>query len=152
MAQVEELLRETRQTLGIFESRLLLALAMQVRVERLVAHPEDEVTPEAESSFRDYAARRLAGEPYPYIAGEQEFYGRSFRVTPDVLIPRPDTELIVELALEELKRFTSPTVLDMGTGSGCIAITVALENPKAEVWASDMSGGSLGERYVRGGA
>ena len=143
MARVEELLRETRETIGIFETRLLLALAMHVRVERLVAHPEEEVTPEAETAFRGYAARRLAGEPYPYIAGEQEFYGRSFRVTPDVLIPRPDTELIVELALEELKRFRRPTVLDMGTGSGCIAITVALENPKAEVWASDRSEAAL---------
>ena len=88
MARVEELLRETRETIGIFETRLLLALAMHVRVERLVAHPEEEVTPEAETAFRGYAARRLAGEPYPYIAGEQEFYGRSFRVTPDVLFPR----------------------------------------------------------------
>lgn len=161
MARVEELLRETRETIGIFETRLLLALAMHVRVERLVAHPEEEVTPEAETAFRGYAARRLAGEPYPYIAGEQEFYGRSFRVTPDVLIPRPDTELIVELALEELKRFRRPTVLDMGTGSGCIAITVALENPKAEVWASDRSeaalevargnAGKSGVRFLQGG-
>ena len=150
MARVEELLRETRETIGIFETRLLLALAMHVRVERLVAHPEEEVTPEAETAFRGYAARRLAGEPYPYIAGEQEFYGRSFRVTPDVLIPRPDTELIVELALEELKRFRRPTVLDMGTGSGCIAITVALENPKAEVWASDRSEAAL--EVARGNA
>ena len=143
MATVGDLLREKRGELGIFEARLLLALALRCRTEHLVAHPEEEVPPEAEDVFRESVARRLKGEPYPYISGVQEFFGRPFRVTPDVLIPRPDTELLVETAIGLLKGKAAPRVLDLGTGSGCIAVTVALECPGAEVWACDVSEGAL---------
>lgn len=141
--QAEALIREFAPALGRFEARLILADALSVRPEALVAHPELEVSEALEREFRSRAARRAAGEPYPYIAGRQEFYGRSFRVTPAVLIPRPDTELIVETALGLIRELASPRVLDMGTGSGCIAVTVAKENPRARVWASDVSEAAL---------
>jgi release factor glutamine methyltransferase len=89
--------------------------------------------------------RRLAHEPVAYIVGEREFYGRPFRVTPAVLIPRPETEDVVDAALEALRapslssRREPPRVLDVGTGSGCIAITIALEAPVADVAATDVS-------------
>ena len=95
-------------------------------------------------------ARRAQAEPIAYITGEREFYGRTFRVTPDVLIPRPETELVVEEALTCLKslrlgaaRPRPPLVLDVGTGSGCIAITLALEHPGARVIATDISEAAL---------
>ena len=137
--RAEDLIREWAPKLGRFETRLLLADALGVRTEKLVAHPELEVEAEREAAFRRNALRRLSGEPYPYICGRQEFFGRDFRVTPAVLIPRPDTELLVETALELSKGFRSPRILDMGTGSGCIAVTLALECRASQVTALDVS-------------
>ncbi len=105
--------------------------------------------------------RRVAHEPVAYIVGEREFYGRSFRVTPAVLIPRPETEGVVEAALEILgsaalsTRTDPPRVLDVGTGSGCLAVTIALEAPAASVEATDISADALTiarENAVRLGA
>jgi release factor glutamine methyltransferase len=95
--------------------------------------------------------RRARREPLAYITGEREFYGRAFRVTPDVLIPRPETELLVERALAWLETFASDRpqgaaparVLDIGTGSGCIAVTLALESPEARLVATDVSASAL---------
>jgi release factor glutamine methyltransferase len=87
--------------------------------------------------------RRLTREPVAYIRGVQEFWGREFEVTPDVLIPRPETELLVEQALAFLHARTSPTTVDIGTGSGCIAITLALESPETTVYAVDVSAAAL---------
>lgn len=93
--------------------------------------------------------RRLANEPVAYIVGEREFYGRPFRVTNAVLIPRPETEDVVDAALEVLRapslslRPEPPRVLDIGTGSGCLAVTIALEAPAAEVQATDISADAL---------
>ena len=95
-------------------------------------------------------ARRARAEPIAYLTGEREFFGRAFRVTPDVLIPRPETELVVEEALACLharrpdpERSRPPVVVDVGTGSGCIAITLALEYPSARVVATDISEAAL---------
>jgi len=95
-------------------------------------------------------ARRRGGEPVAYITGEKEFYGRSFAVTPDVLIPRPETEGLVECALEAIDAAASAgtrgepvNVIDVGTGSGCIAVTLALERPGARVAATDISEAAL---------
>jgi release factor glutamine methyltransferase len=90
--------------------------------------------------------RRAAREPVAYITGRREFYGRTFRVTPDVLIPRPETELIIEEALRSVAGRASndaPRIIDVGTGSGCLAITLALELPSAEVIATDVSDSAL---------
>jgi release factor glutamine methyltransferase len=92
------------------------------------------------AAFDAAIARRAAREPFAYITGEREFYGRVFTVTRDVLIPRPETEGVIEAALEEAG---AVQVLDLGTGSGCLAITLALEVPDAHVIATDVSGAAI---------
>lgn len=97
------------------------------------------LTPEQALTFEAMVSRRAAGEPVAYIVGSREFYGHEFRVTPDVLIPRPETELLVERALTYAAGRPGPRVLDLGTGSGCIAVTLALELAGAHVVAVDRS-------------
>lgn len=121
------------------EARALLAHATGATRESLIAFPERSVTPEAAAYFEALAQRRHAGEPMAYLLGVQEFHGRPFHVTPTVLIPRPETELLVDLALDALRTTESPRVLELGTGSGCIAITLVLERPDARVVAADAS-------------
>lgn len=107
----------------------------------LIGHGQDEVDPAHVSVFNPLAARRRAGEPVAYIIGSREFYGRDFVVNPSVLIPRPDTELLVELALE--RAADGARVLDLGTGSGCIPITLKLERLDLDVSAVDLSPSAL---------
>jgi release factor glutamine methyltransferase len=142
VATVAELLKAS--ALPPLEARVLLAHTLGSTREVLIAHPEREVNGEAARKFEHLVVRRRAGEPVAYLFGEREFYGRSFVVTPAVLIPRPETELLVQLALEHARGFASLKVLDLGTGSGCIAISLALELPDAEVIASDVSAAALG--------
>ena len=125
------------------EARLLLATTIRKPKEFLIAHPEYSLTDEEVSLFDSYLQRAQAGEPIPYIVGTQEFWGRPFHVTPATLIPRPDTETLIEEALSFLKNLDTPRVLDLGTGSGCIAVTIALDCPKAQVWACDKSKDAL---------
>jgi release factor glutamine methyltransferase len=109
----------------------------------LVANP-DRPVPEAEAGrFRALLARRAAREPLQYILGTQAFWKHEFLVTPAVLIPRPETELLVETSLELLKDVERPLVADVGTGSGCIALSIAAERPDAEVHATDISEAAL---------
>lgn len=125
------------------EARALLAAILRVTRERLIAFPETAVPPPALATYEALLARRLAGEPLAYLLGEKEFYGRRFAVTRDVLVPRPDTETLVEVALECLTPLTAPRVLELGTGSGCIAITLQLERPDARVVATEVSTAAL---------
>jgi release factor glutamine methyltransferase len=125
------------------EARALLAHQLGIAREYLIAHPEHPVDDSDAAAFRALAARRSGGEPLAYLLGTQEFYGRTFRVTPDVLVPRPETERLVELALERMHLANAPRVLDLGTGSGCIAITLALEHPGACVTATDVAPSAL---------
>lgn len=125
--------------LPALEARALLARELGVPRERLVAHPEESVDAAHARSFCAMTRRRLAGEPLAYLLGGKEFYGRWFAVTPAVLVPRPETELLVELALKHLAGIERPRVLELGTGSGCIGVTLALERPDAEVTATDRS-------------
>lgn len=129
--------------LSRLEARRLLSHVLGVPIETLVAHPEHQVDGQAAARFRELVARRAQGEPIAYLVGEKEFYGRLFKVTPVVLIPRPETELLVQLALDRLRPLRAPRVLDLGAGSGCIAITLALECPGAEVVAVDRSSEAL---------
>jgi release factor glutamine methyltransferase len=125
------------------EARLLLAAALGTTVERLIARPELPVDAAAAERYTVLVRRRLQGEPSAYLLGAREFYGRRFEVTPAVLVPRPETELLVEAALARLRAMTAPRVLDLGTGSGCIAVTLALECTAARVMAVDRSADAL---------
>jgi release factor glutamine methyltransferase len=125
------------------ETKTLAAFAWRVASAWLIAHDRDAVETDRVTRFEALLARRLAGEPVAYITGVREFYGRPFRVTPAVLIPRPDTELLVEQALARLPPEAPCAVLDLGTGSGCIAVTLALERPNARVSAVDRAADAL---------
>lgn len=107
----------------------------------LIAHDQDIASPEHIAAFLPLAERRLAGEPVAYLTGVREFFGRSFRVSPAVLIPRPETELLVELAMARAPH--GVRVLDLGCGSGCIPITLMLERPDCLVTAVDISEDAL---------
>jgi release factor glutamine methyltransferase len=120
------------------EARWLLARALDCTEEWLLAHDGTPVATSVEQVYRDWILRRAAGEPAHYIVGSCPFWGRQFAVTSAVLIPRPETELIVECALK-LPPPANPRVLDVGTGSGCLAVTLALEFPEVQVFATDLS-------------
>ena len=121
------------------DARILLQHVLGMSHARLLAHPERKLSPSERLRFGELANRRRAGEPIAYLVGQREFYGRMFTVTPAVLIPRPETELLVELALERIPPAKLYRVLDLGTGSGNVAITVALERAHARVHAVDTS-------------
>ncbi|HJT29049.1 MAG TPA: peptide chain release factor N(5)-glutamine methyltransferase [Pyrinomonadaceae bacterium] len=106
----------------------------------LISHAEDPVDDDSVDQLREFVERRAAGEPLQYITGVQDFYGREFRVTPDVLIPRPETELLVEAALEVSD---GEFICDVGTGSGCIAVTLLCERAGARAVAVDKSVAAL---------
>lgn len=125
------------------DARILLAAMLRVSQVYLVAHGEQVLSNAESVRYRELLARRAAGEPVAYITGEREFFSRSFHVTPAVLIPRPDTELLVELALERLPRTSKARVLDLGTGSGCIAICIARARGGVSVTAADASADAL---------
>lgn len=125
------------------EARLLLSAASGVANALIAAFPEREVEAQAAARFVEMARRRAAGEPVAYILGVREFYGREFRVGPDVLIPRHETELLVELALERMARDKPLHALDLGTGSGAIAVTLACEVPGLTMTAVDLSEAAL---------
>jgi release factor glutamine methyltransferase len=127
-------------------AELLLAHILSVEREYLYSH-DDRVLHNAElQALEDLLYDRISGTPLQYLVGRQEFYGRYFRVTPAVLIPRPETEYIIESVLETTQKkaaIRTPRILDVGTGSVCIAITLALEMPNARVFATDISGDAL---------
>ncbi|MDE2077891.1 MAG: peptide chain release factor N(5)-glutamine methyltransferase [Burkholderiales bacterium] len=109
----------------------------------LLAHDRDPLPQAVLPTLRHWIERRAAGEPLAYLLGEKEFFGLNFRVNPEVLIPRPDTEILVEWALEHLPLDQHRDVLDLGTGSGAIALAVAHQRPQAAVTAVDASPAAL---------
>jgi release factor glutamine methyltransferase len=121
------------------EARLLLAAATGFSEASVIAYPERSLSAETESRFRDYVQRRQNNEPVAYILGRKEFYGIELIVNPAVLIPRPETELLVELALG--REFSS--VVDLGTGSGAIALAIKRHRPAARVLAIEASAAAL---------
>ena len=128
--------------LPALEARALLAHQLGIAREGLIARPDQRVTNDDATRFIEVAQRRQRGEPLAYLVGEREFYGRTFAVTPAVLIPRPETELLVDTALRRGPQGAA-RVLDLGTGSGCIAITLALERPEWHLVATDVSSDAL---------
>ena len=131
-------LTAARQQIDRLDARLLLQYATGCTHADLLARPETLVIAPAYAQFAEWVERRAAGEPLAYLVGESEFRGRVFQVSPAVLIPRPETEVLIELALEKLQGLKAPRVLDLGTGSGIIAISLALEYPAAELVAVDV--------------
>jgi release factor glutamine methyltransferase len=122
------------------ESYLLLSKTNAIsNISEIYTHPEKEMESETVGRFYELLDRRATNEPAAYILGQKEFYSRPFTVNPKVLIPRPETELLAEETVRLCSTIDSPTVLDLGTGSGCIAVTVASENSSARVFASDIS-------------
>jgi release factor glutamine methyltransferase len=143
----------TQAQIPYTESRLLLGFLTQKPLSFFMAHGEDLVPASILEDYKLLLNRRLAGEPMAYILGRKDFYGREFQVNASVLIPRPETEHLIDLSLSLLrepllkpKSHAAPndlTVLDLGTGSGIIALTLALELPQAQVYASDFSAAAL---------
>jgi len=122
---------------------MLLAHALLVERAWIIAHGADSVSDAQAQAVEALFARRRAGEPIAYLTGEREFYGLSLHVTPSVLIPRPETELVVEQALTLIAGRRTPKVLDLGTGSGAIAVAIARARRDAQVCASDASAKAL---------
>ncbi len=122
---------------AIIEARVLLRHVLGRDDGYLIAHADQALTAGQQTAFEALAARRRCGEPIAYLTGRREFYGLEFRVTPAVLIPRPETELLVERVLERVPTQSAARVLELGTGSGCVAIVIAQRRPRASVVAVD---------------
>jgi release factor glutamine methyltransferase len=135
------------ETAGIADARMqsvsLLGHALGRNRTFLIAHSADRLTESQIHRFRALVDRRGTGEPFQYITGHQEFFNLDFEVEPGVLIPRPETEIIVEAALEVLQDNPSPLIADIGTGSGCIVISLLHELPGARALATDLSPSAL---------
>ena len=144
---IDDLIRHSQ--LPRAEARRLLASLTGQPLTWFMAHGDDPADPDIATRFQALAERRRAGEPLAYLLGQQEFYARPFAVSPAVLIPRADTETLVETALEQLllqrqqRRAVPLSLLELGTGSGIIAITLALEAPDTEVHAVERSPDAL---------
>ena len=148
---IREVLKEATQVLdsgGVPEARReagsLLSFILGKDRTFLISHAEEQIDDHSWNRLREFVERRATGEPLQYITGVQDFYGREFRVTPDVLIPRPETELLVEAALQIIgDRDAAPSLCDVGTGSGCIAVTLLCEMVNASAVAIDKSPAAL---------
>lgn len=123
------------------DARLLLCHVLDISKSQLLAWPEQTINTLQQSDLQKLIDRRLAGEPIAYILGSTEFWGLELMVSPAVLVPRPETELIIEITLETINEqaLSAPTILDLGTGSGAIALALASELPDATLLAVDVS-------------
>jgi release factor glutamine methyltransferase len=147
MPCVRDLLDEGTRALRDDEARreavLLLRHVLGVSDAWLIAHPDDLVDVAQAAAFRGLVERRARGEPVAYLTGTRGFHALELRVTPDVLIPRPETELLVDCALQRIPEDMEWAVADLGTGSGAIALAIAKARPRAKVVATDASGAAL---------
>ncbi len=150
MSRVQDLLEEGTRVLrdaDLESARLDAERLLQLVLERsrawLLSHPEFDVPNPVSASFRDLVRRRSGHYPLQYLEGVQEFFGRPFLVDERVLIPRPETELLVETSLELLQDVQKPRIIDVGTGSGCLAVSLACELPSSHVLAGDNSAAAL---------
>lgn len=145
MTSIQQTLYQARQRIAPVsdsastDAQRLLCEVLGVERAYLLAHPEQILTPEQEEHFERLVGRCAAGEPLPYILGRRAFYDREFMVTPAVLIPRPETELLLEQALAFMREYPDSVVVDVGTGSGALAVTLAAHCPAATVYATDIS-------------
>ena len=142
LQQGADILEKAGITAPRLTAEVLLCHALRRERAYLYAHAADELTTNTWIHFGRYLNERLNGKPTQYITKRQEFYGRNFLVTPDVLIPRPETEHLVEAAISVIRRDTRATILDVGTGSGAIALSIALETGR-RVLGCDISPSAL---------
>ena len=142
-ASLGEAWRRASRHIDRLDARLLLEHVCGCRHADLIAHPERPLSVAQAAEFEALVARRAGGEPLAYLVGSAWFGDLEFRVTPAVLIPRPDTEVLVDVAVERTKTFAMPRIVDLGTGSGIVAISLAGCCPDAEVVATDVSAAAL---------
>ncbi len=140
---VQSALAYARRYVDAVDARVLLTALLECDAAHLIAHDDQSLTQGQALTYQAWVERRAKGEPVAYITGAREFYGRPFRVTPDVLIPRPETELLIDVALATLASLPAARVLDLGTGSGCIAVTLGAERAGARITAVDRSEAAL---------
>ncbi len=149
MSELNTLLKASQQRLSLelsidadeasVDVRLLLQQVLNVNHAWLISHPDDALSADKINVFNTLLDRRLAGEPMAYILGQREFYGLNLKTTSATLIPRPDTEVLVESALAKIPTDISTNILDLGTGSGAIALAIASQRPLANITAVDFS-------------
>ena len=140
---VDRLLRAARSRIDAVDAQWLLAHALDRPIAWLYAHADEPVDDATAARFEVLVERRVAGEPVAYLTGRRGFWTFELQVTPDTLIPRPETELLVELALARLPSDRALQVADLGTGSGAIALALARERQRAQVLATDASHAAL---------
>jgi len=149
MTSIREALKDAASLLvnqhdnAMFEAEVLLAHTLEKNRTYLHTWPERALSETELATFKQLVTRRCKGEPSAYITGEQEFWSLSLKVTPATLIPRPETELLVELALEHIPADTTCHIADLGTGSGAIALALASERPQSKIVAVDFSADAL---------
>ena len=143
-SNVAALLAQARQRLDAADAELLLAHALGRSRTWLLAHGDDDIARDNATRFLALVERRATGEPVAYLTGSRGFWTLDLVVTPATLVPRPETELLVELALARIQVDAEARVADLGTGSGAIALAIAKERPRARVVATDASGDALG--------
>lgn len=143
MTTIEEATRQAHSHIDLVDIRLLLQHVLGVSQAYLLAHADRALAPQEKQDFDCLVLRRIKGEPVAYLTGECGFYSQYFKVSPAVLIPRPETELLVDLTLERLVDTVSASVLDLGTGSGAVALTVAVHRPHITMTAVDLSEDAL---------
>ncbi len=148
-ASLRDLLRdvaarlEGRSESPTLDAEVLLSRAIDMPRSYFFSHPEDVPDDGAIARLEKTLARRLAGEPMAYITGSKEFWSLELMVTPATLVPRPETEVLVEMALQEIPRDEKWKILDLGTGSGAIAVAIASERPLCDITAIDISAAAL---------
>jgi len=146
---IEKALRSASRTLEIasdsarLDAELLLMIVLDAPRSLLFAHPDKDLTTGELTRFTQLVERRAGQEPVAYLTGKKEFWSLSLKVTPATLVPRPETELLVEEALNEIPQDARMSILDLGTGSGAIAIAIASERPGCQVVATDISAAAL---------
>ncbi len=139
LSQAADILHQSGIAAARREANSLLSIALQKDKTFLIAHPEYQLTEAEQTHFLKFIGRRAKREPFQYITGHQEFYRLDFEVTPDVLIPRPETEMIVENAVQVLKTLEKPIFCEVGVGSGCISVSILHELPQAAAIGLDIS-------------
>ena len=143
LERARELLTRHNIEDAALESEVLLSHVLKINRAQLLSEPEVELPKRHEETFKTFIKRRIKGEPHAYITAHREFYGLDFEVDKRVLIPRPETELLVEQAIEKAKNYPNPVIVDIGTGSGVIAVSLAKNLPHAQIYAVDISKAAL---------